>query len=705
MAEEWKRKLVRLGVAVGLAAAGARAQVDPEFPLVTVEYTTNNGFIGANIGDWDRDGFGDILLGHSVQLQWMRSRGEGSFDAPVAIPGAMGSSSVLWADLNGDGWLDVVDDRGVAALLRVAYQQPGGSLGTPVTLSTGLQLLRLRDFDGDGRLDLFVSSYSAGTIGVLTLLNTSSGWQANWPVSLGTSSFPNAGDLNGDGLQDLVYWEGGPSFNLAIRLGIAPGVFGPDVASVAAVDVSTTRLHDLNGDGAEECIFADASGVSILRLGSGSTISTTRLPSAGYLKAAPADLDGDGDIDVLTSSPSGAVVWKNDGAGGFMERRPVCTESGFGFFGAGDANADGAAEFVQAYYQTVTIALSDGQGDWSQHLQTPVPRSHALKAVGDLDGDGILDFVSQQPGQPDWQVQRGLGNALSTGAARIQLSASVRSCDLSDVDGDGDLDVLGRADFASELEVALNDGTGRFGPVTKTGGLNLSETRLGDFNGDNKLDLAISGPTLAVRLGDGTGTFGPAILSSPSPTTVRAAGDFDNDGLDDILEFAPQAMRVRRGTSSGVFQAPLVTATPGANMGLTALGDFNGDGKLDAAWLDFTTGTRLARALGDGTGRFAPALMTPFLLASGSSSLDRVDLGPDTLDDLAILSPPTANVSLTAVRLFESLPSGGLREFEAIPSSFGFGRNFVADITGDGVAELLLFPSTAQRRGFTLLRR
>ena len=706
MSEEWTRRAVRVGVAVGLAAASAAAQLDPEFPLVTFEYPTNYALSGASIGDWDRDGFGDILLGHTTQLHWMRSRGDGSFDAPLAIPGAMGSHGVKWADFNGDGWLDVVDSPASYSDLRISYQTPGGSFGAPTLLVSNALLGRVTDFNGDGRLDLFVTVNTNGARNVRLLLNQPTGWQSTTPVPIGNGSPATAGDFNADGLPDLAYHESRPGFvfYLVLRLGTALGTFGPNISNLRVDYSSTFQPADLDGDGREEGFVTKTGELLVVRVTPTGAVVSSTVPAAAAPFAPAADLDGDGDVDLLVDSQAGPQFLRNDGTGHFDLRRPVALDRYFDRFASGDTNGDGAAEFVAAVGDRVGFTLSDGQGGWSHTVQTPIPRNHQTEAVGDVDGDGLADFGSRAPWTADWQVSRGLGNGQAIGLSRIPLPQSIDVLDFLDIDGDGDLDAFGRS-TQYEVAIGLNDGTGRFGPAVRTSGLGGQETTWGDFNGDGKLDLLESGFNLALYLGTGNGSFGPPSQVASGYIPIAAIGDFDGDGRDDALATGIQTLSVWRGTASGTLAAPLVTPNPGSIPIRVVEGDFNGDGDLDVAWLEALSPIRLVRAFGDGAGSFATTAVTLIGEPIHTLRLERVNLGPDTLDDLAFADFTGATSGDDKIRMFESSPSGALTELVSVSSSGAPGRNFIADLTGDGVAEIVLLPKFNLQRGVTIWRR
>lgn len=707
----WTGSLVRWAAAATLTATSASAQIVPDFSLASLEFPMNSELQTAGIGDWDRDGFDDVLLGHTSQLRWMRSRGDGSFDAPAAIPGAMGAYGVRWLDLNGDGLLDVVEAAPTPMIVRVAYQLPGGTFAPSVTLATNARLEQIGDFDGDARPDLLVLNSLGGRLAVRTFFNKPTGWQASPRTSLGSSYTGLLADLNGDGNFDLVRFAMGStmaSFDLVIRYGTGPGTYSAPLSALSDVPYGNLRAVDVDADGIDELLYV-TDKVYLLRILLGPIVSTELIAPGGRLLAEPADYDADGDIDLFFLFSTGSTLLLNDGLGGFAERVEVAADQSSSYTGFGDVNGDGAPDFARAAGNIVSLSISDGLGGWSKQLPTPVPRDYVLKAVGDLDGDGQVDFIGQKGGQGIWLVLRGLGNGTSSALAGISLPGYLTSCELRDVDGDGDLDAIGRALFAHEVVIALNDGTGGFpGPVVTTSGLEMDKTFFGDVNGDNKLDLVLSTPVLAVRLGDGTGAFGSSIPSLNYSVAIRAVGDLDGDGFDDAIDGANQMLRIRRGSATGVFGPAIFNAVPGVPVDAITLGDYNADGNLDAAWISLTSTAHIARAYGDGTAHFAAPVLTPIpWISSAPTLLQRVDLGPDGLDDLALLSQQGSSAALIRrIRLFESSPAGTLDELVSIPcSTADFAANFVADITGDARAEVLLAPESGITRGFTLLRR
>src|SRR5262249_8214534 len=133
-----------------------------------------------------------------------------------------------------------------------------------------------------------------------------------------------------------------------------------------------------------------------------------------------------------------------------------------------------------------------------------------------------------------------------------------------------------------------------------------------DFNGDNKLDIAVAHNgdigTVVMFLGNGNGTFQRGVTSFFTGTIPNiVAGDFNNDSKMDIAVAVPAsfAVAVLKGIGNGTFQpAAYTTVDPSEYPRSLAKGDFNGDGKLDLMVGATGSYNRIFLFLGTGTGTF-----------------------------------------------------------------------------------------------------
>ncbi len=228
--------------------------------------------------------------------------------------------------------------------------------------------------------------------------------------------------------------------------------------------------------------------------------------------------------------------------------------------------------------------------------------------------------------------------------------ARSRSVAVGDFNGDGTLDLAvanensSQAGFGNDsatVSILLGTGTGSFGAKTDFGTGRASEVLVGDFNGDGKLDLAVAG---GILLGTGTGSFGAKTDFGTDfvPASV-AVGDFNGDGNLDLAtangdpsgffsDTDPQTVSILLGTGTGSFGAKTNFGT-GSSPQSVAVGDFNGDGKLDLAVANFDSNTG-SILLGTGTGSFGPK--TDFGTGAGPVSVAVGDFNGDGNLDLAV---------------------------------------------------------------------
>ncbi|MFC6221990.1 FG-GAP-like repeat-containing protein [Hymenobacter artigasi] len=345
------------------------------------------------------------------------------------------------------------------------------------------------------------------------------------------------------------------------------GDFQPGSAPAVGLNPQCLATGDVNGDGYPDVVTANyGAGTVSVRLGTGTgTFVPAPEVSVGAQPVclALADVDGDGDLDLLVGVGSTATlnVRLNDGSGGFSGSQNVPVGSLPTIVAPGDVDGDGDLDFVvsNGSANTVSVRLNNGSGVFSAPAtgaEVAVGNGPYSVALGDLDGDGDLDFATGNISANTVSVRLndGTGGFSAPAAnAEVAVAAGPNGLVLGDLDGDGDLDLAVAGSGTNVATVLRNDGTGSLGTRTDVPtGTNPNFAALGDVDGDGDLDLltANNSGSLSVRLNNGSGTFA-APFTNPNPAVTGmlamvVLGDVDNDGdLDALAISSSNALIVR----------------------------------------------------------------------------------------------------------------------------------------------------------------
>src|SRR5262245_6890362 len=224
------------------------------------------------------------------------------------------------------------------------------------------------------------------------------------------------------------------------------------------------------------------------------------------------DFNGDGALDIVAISEDDLNAWSvwvilNNRAGGFASPTRFVSSERLRRATAGDFNSDGKTDLVVAILDDDRRAdgllfLNDGTGSFGQPqeiLRTDSFFSHNPKSVTptDLDGDGNLDLVFLYSGAEAPAIHKGNGAGGFTPQPEIVAGFFWDDSAIGDFNGDGrpDLFAVDAEGSQENLLVYLNDGTGRFGaPVSTPSGEEVSHVRgaiAEDFDGDGKTDVVI----------------------------------------------------------------------------------------------------------------------------------------------------------------------------------------------------------------------
>jgi hypothetical protein len=312
-----------------------------------------------------------------------------------------------------------------------------------------------------------------------------------------------------------------------------------------------------------------------------------------------ADIDGDGDIDLVGASRlDNKIAWyENDGTGQFSEHIVGSLDDVIGVVAAdldGDLDIDIVVSAVDG--NQTSVYLNDGSQSFSKTVLASGNGRAQQMVVADVDGDGHLDIVTAtRDAGVEWLQNDGmLGFTRHTVTGGTGVVHDVQAID---VDQDGDLDfVFGRRTTVSNgppsgLFWAENDGAQSFTThqIDAFPCDALPFQTVGDFNGNGSPDIAQVLPTTGeVRIydNDGSGSFSPRTLTETlvSPRTVTS-GDLDGDGDLDLVvsELTTDNVAWLINDGTGDFTQVAIGQAAAFNGTRLLLADLDGDSDLDIA--------------------------------------------------------------------------------------------------------------------------
>jgi hypothetical protein len=301
------------------------------------------------------------------------------------------------------------------------------SLGTFAggsTVAVGVQPngVVVGDIDGDGDLDLLTANnvFGAGTVSVRR----------------------NDGQGNFSGSQELAGIGNSPT---SLALG--------DVDNDGDLDILTANQN--SGAGSVSVLFNNGTGSFSFRY--------PGIDIGGDLTdIAVGDVDADGDLDFATTSTgfgNSISIRLNNGQGVFTGTQQVAA-NGFATTGIvfGDVDGDGDLDLLTANIgsNTVSLRLNNGQGGFSGTQEVAVGNGPLNVALGDVDGDGDLDLATPNINQNTVSVRLNNGQGSFSGSQEVVVGATPVSVSLGDVDGNGTLDMVTANNTGNTVSVRLN---------------------------------------------------------------------------------------------------------------------------------------------------------------------------------------------------------------------------------------------------------
>lgn len=668
------------GYALGLAALSLCGTASANGLYPTQFFGTLNAPGAVVSADINGDGHPDlVVIGEDQTIAVMLGKADGTFASPKSyyVAGILPVALAV-ADLNGDGKLDIVvankTDNTVSVLLgngdgtfkaQTAVDASNGKGTAAPVYAVGKSPIwvAIADVNGDGKPDLVVTNITDNTVSVL-LGNGDGTFKAQSVIDVGGGpSFVAVADMNKDGKPDLLVSSSSANV-FGILFGNGDGTFQPETTTyklgplaVSAV-FQTLLVEDFNHDGNLDVITTTSNLDSQTALyfggdGKGGfhaprTLFTGR--ETTYL--ATADLDGDGNLDLIAGSFSNGTlrVMFGNGLGGFStgtDYPAVGMSSALGVqaFTVADFNGDNRPDIaiINANGSLIQVLYNDGHGHFHLNNSYTTGVTPSDVATADLNGDGHLDLVQTNAADGTLSVRLGNGDGTFQAAQTYPVGLNPQRVLLEDLRNDGKLDAVTVNFGDNTVSVLLGNGDGTFQSARHfDAGPNPIDLGVGDMDQDGNLDLVVADAVVnqvSILYGRGNGTFKPRV-SFPAANTINAlaVGDIDHSGFPAVITVGNFVSVLRNDHKGGLTQ-PVFTRTgsvdvyPGIGVRV-ALRDVNHDNEPDILVLDYSD-SLVGVLLGNHQGYFSrPGQSYPTCAQPRGFSI--ADLNADGSLDLAV---------------------------------------------------------------------
>jgi hypothetical protein len=500
----------------------------------------------------------DVLSASSMdnKIAWYENDGSESFTEHVISTAAGGAISVYAADVDSDGDMDVLSasysdnkitwyNNGFITMVSHTpnqYQQ-NVMAGTDIVVTFSEYIDGATINENSFNVDGMSCGKILGVYSVSGTRATFAPYEGEYGETFTVTLTTDIKSTEGLALNSDYTWQ------FTFQSKAASGFFLEREISTLADSARNVHAADVDDDGDMDVLSASGRKISWYENDGAKSFTehvVSNLTTYAYSVYA-ADIDGDGDMDVLSASnwypSSSEIAWyENDGSQSFSKQAIAASTEDAQSIYAADVDGDGDMDVLVASFNDDTIAWYENDGAQSfTERNIPTTSTDPLSIyMADIDGDGDMDVLSAFFGSSKivWYENNGVQSFTERTISTSAMDA--RHAYAADVDGDGDMDVLSASSFDNKIAWYKNDGSQNFTEYT------ISDTAYGarsvyaaDVNGDGDMDVLSASSTrnkIAWYVNDGSENFTEDIISS-SAYEARSvyAADIDGDGDLDVL--------------------------------------------------------------------------------------------------------------------------------------------------------------------------
>ncbi|MEO9849450.1 MAG: FG-GAP-like repeat-containing protein, partial [Reichenbachiella sp.] len=653
--------------------------VDADSFDAKVDFATGTTPKSFSIGDIDQDGKPDLAVANSGSQTVSIFRNIGlngddiSFDSKTDFATGSDPNSVVLSDIDGDAKVDLIVvnslDHTISLFRNTSTGLGSISFANAVNLSTGNgpSPVSIGDLDNDGKTDLAVANFNDHTISVFRNTSTGPG-TISFALKEDYSSEANPrsvaiGDLDGDQKPDLVVAGGNSTVSVFRNSSVNAGTisFAAKADHTTGLDSNpqSVAMGDLDGDGKPDLVVANDYGMFSIFRNTGTDVGTisfaTKVDYNTALNSRSVtigDVDGDGKPDLVISNYSDVSlsVYKNTstdiGTISYATNVDLVTGTNPQKVMTGDLNGDGKTDVAVVNDGSNTISV------FRNAFITPIPSITSFTPASGPIGTSVAIAGNNFSATP-------ANNIVFFGATRAEVTAA----------------------SGTELTVTVPAGAS-YRPITV-----LTNSLIAYSKAPFEVTFP-GGGNIDVNSFDSKLNFS----TTNSPSSI-AIGDLDGDGLADLVAANLQThnISILRNTTVNAQDIQFAQKddyATGSRPKAIAMGDFDGDGKLDLAVVnDDGNSISLLRNTTNGIGNISFDDKIDYLTGLRPYSIQVGDLDGDGRADLVV-----ANSSGNTLSIFRNTSTGaGVVIFATkLEYNTGIGPVSIAitDMDSDGKVDL-----------------